>query len=153
VHLLGVGRADLGAIDLFARAGLVGLGVDTAEGGIRLEVGVGVDAGAAAIALLWQHDARSGRRSAWGRGVAGLAEVAAGVLVVDALDVAAAVALELGFDPVGGGAVPVGALAAVAEPGEAEDGVLVVVEVEAADERDDAGVERLGGRWSGCRCG
>jgi hypothetical protein len=50
------------------------------------------------------------------------------VVVVNALGVGAAVALELRFDPVDGGAVAVGALAAVAELGEAFDGGLVALQ-------------------------
>src|SRR5262249_23729625 len=149
----GVGRTDLGAVHLFARAGLVVLRVDAAKRGVGLEVGIEVDAGAAAGAFLGQHDARSSGRPARRRGVAGEAELAAVVHVMDSLGVGAAVALELRLDPVDGGAIAVGALATVAESGEAEDSVLVVLEVEAADERDDAGVERLGGRGSWSWCG
>ena len=53
------------------------------------------------------------------------------------LGVGTAVAFELGFDPIEGGAVAIGALAAVAEFGERFDGGLVGIEVEAGGDGGD----------------
>src|SRR5258705_12780903 len=56
---------------------------------------------------------------------------------LDASDVGAAIAPELGLDPIDRGAVSVGALAPVAELGEALDGRLVLLQVEPGDELGD----------------
>src|SRR4029077_4201872 len=55
------------------------------------------------------------------------------VLVRDALRVGAAVALELRFDPVDGGAIPIRALAPVAELRETLDRRLVFLQLEPGD--------------------
>src|SRR5213596_2809986 len=59
------------------------------------------------------------------------------IVVRQARDIGTAVAPELGLDPVHRGAVAVGALAPVAELGEALDRRLVLLEVEARDQPSD----------------
>src|SRR5437762_1216688 len=62
-------------------------------------------------------------------------ELAAVVLVLDALRVRATIGLELRFDPVDGGAIAIGTLPAVAELRQPFDRRLVPVEVEPRDHR------------------
>jgi len=116
VHLVRVFAADLGAVDLFAWAGDGGWGVEFAELEVGLLEGVVVDGvgheDAALVRAAGAYGgidcgARAGAGGGFGRGVG----------VVDALGVGATVALELGFDPVDGGGVAGGALAAVSELG------------------------------------
>ena len=74
--------------------------------------------------------------------------------------VGAAVALELRFDPVDGGAVAIGALTAIAELRQALYRGLVLLELEPADHRLDAFVverrrqrrQRIGDRARGLLC-
>src|SRR5438034_7608678 len=115
--------ADLGAVHLFARARRAGLRVERAQPGVGLPEGIVVDAGAGAHAAV----------AATARGPAGVAPGARRrrgrlIVVLEALNVAAAVGPELSLDPVHRGAVSVGALAPVAELGEAFDRRLVLLE-------------------------
>src|SRR5437660_2004196 len=134
--------AHLGAVHLFARARRAGLRVERAQPGVGLPQGIVVDAGAgahAAVAATARGAARVAGRSGpfypgtrWRRLI----------VVLQAGDVGAAVAPELGLDPAHRGAVPVGALAPVAELGEAFDRRLVLLEVEARDQLSDGILSR-----------
>jgi hypothetical protein len=67
-------------------------------------------------------------------------ELPAVVLVLDAVGVGAAVTLELRLDPIGGGAIAIGALAAITELRQSFDGRLVFLQVEPCDH----GLDRIG---------
>src|SRR5262249_40573370 len=151
VHLLGMRGADLGAEDFFARAGCRGLRIELADSRVGLQVGIVIHCRRTALAANSTTRAIASPAAATTasvarrtracccvlRGIGIVAGCAAAssarwrcVLVVDALGVGAAVALELRFDPIDGGAVAVGALAAVAEFGETPDGGFVFRQVE-----------------------
>src|SRR5437660_8569471 len=145
--------ADLGAVHLVARARRAGWRVERTQPGVGLPEGIVVDAGAgahAAVAATARGAARVAERSGpfrpgprWRRLI----------VVLQACDIGAAVAPELGLDPVHRGAVPVGALAPVAELGEAFDRRLVLLEVEARDQLGDGILCRRGGVRLGRRDG
>src|SRR5438552_6712675 len=129
--------ADLGAVHLYARARRAGLCVERTQPRVGLLEGMVVDAGAGAHAAV----------VATARGTASVAGRSGPfcpgtrwrrlIVVLQAGDVGAAVAPELDLDPVHRGAVPVGALAPVAELGEAFDRRLVLLEVEPRDQLGD----------------
>jgi hypothetical protein len=65
------------------------------------------------------------------------------ILVRDALDVLAAVTLELSLDPIDGVAISLRALSPISELGKTFDRGFVLLEVEPADERADGVIRRI----------
>src|SRR5204862_6533132 len=115
---------ELGAVDLFARAGNARRRVELSQRRIGLQLGIGVDAGARARAARAAGVVpRRGGAGPWRRG-----------RHVDHALGRAAVALELRLAPVHGGAIPLCALASIAERRQPLDGRLVALEIEALDD-------------------
>ena len=162
VHLVGVGGADLRAVDLLALARHRWRRVEGAQCRVRLRQRVVVDAGARPRAAIDAAPLGAPAPPASGGATArrtGAAPAPPGrlsratspcrwrfPLVRDALDVGAAVAAELRFDPVHGLAIALGALTTIAELREALDRGLVLGEIETRHQRGDVrqcGVGRL----------
>ena len=144
--------ADLGAVDLLrARRRRGRLAVERAQLFVGLLHRVVVDAGTRARAARPSAALRrSGLAIRIRRALRPRARLRGrrrrrGVVVVDAFDVGAAVALELRFDPVDRLAIALGALASIAELRQALDGRLVALEIEPADQRLEPGSGGLGG--------
>ena len=144
VHLAGTRGADLGAVDLFTGPVFGRLAVQRAQPRVGLAHGVVVHAGphalpartaAAGGARVWVRRATSPRLRIRRRRLE---------LVPEAPG-RAAVALELRLDPVDGPAIPLGALAPVAELRQSLDRGLVALEIEPRHERPD-GIGRRGHR-------
>ena len=129
VHLLGMRRADLGAVHFFARAALAGLRIERAQFLIRLTRRVGIDAGCGAQTAQ-APPARRRVGAARDRRPARRGRLTRKIRVVQANRVGAAVALEPRFDPVDRGAIAIRPLPAVAELRESLDRGFVFLEVE-----------------------
>ena len=153
VHLVGVRRADLGAVDFLPLGPASSARVfERAKLGVGLLQRIVVDAGARANAAQCGRrrtpHRRHGRAPAPPRPPARAACRSAGAVYIvrDALRVRAAVALELRFDPVDRGAIALGALAAIAELRQSLDRRLVLLEVEPADQLANRIIDRIGAR-------
>ena len=141
IHFLGMCRADLGAVNLLARADVARLGVARAQREIGLAERIRVYAerpaqAAVASAALRRVGAPRDRRPAGPPGIGRK------IVILDAGGVRVAVALELRLDPVDRRAVAVRALPAVAELREALDRRLVPLQIEPAHQH----LDRVGGR-------
>jgi hypothetical protein len=139
VHLVGMGCAEFGAIDHFARSVGGGLHVQRAQLFIGLLHRIGVDAGwdamtARLAAALCQSSIAAAATSRIRRRRL--------VFVFDAVG-GAAIAFQLCLDPVDRVAIPVRALTAVAELSQSLDGCLVFFEFQSADQRLDGVVLSL----------
>ena len=141
VHFVGAGRADLGAVDLFALAGRAGLRVERAQARVGLLVDVVIRVGGRG------DTAVAGTADAGADFAAGDGDIGPGAAtslgrrgrrhnarVFHTLGVGAAVAFQLRFDPVDSGAIAIGAFEPIAELGEPLDRGFVTIEVEATDE-------------------
>jgi hypothetical protein len=138
VHLLRMSRPDLGAEHHLAGARRGRLHVERTQLLVRLLHRIGVHPGRNLVAA---------RATAADRqpGVAATASASGGGWrIVDVLHPLgpAAVALQLHFDPIDRGAIAIRALTPIAEPGQALDGGLVLIEVETLDQR----LHRVGSR-------
>ena len=137
VHLFRMRDSGLRAIDLFPGARHRRLGIELAQLRIRLRVRIIVHSGANAQAPWPSSPDSSGRgrrrRARPSRSIRhGVARVRRGrlVVVLEALDICAAVTFELGFDPVEGPAIAIGPLLSIAELRQPLDRGLIAFQVE-----------------------
>jgi hypothetical protein len=161
VHLVGAGRADLAAVHLFPRPRRHRLRVELSKPEIGLRIGIGVHAGgrtnaARAAAANGEWSSRSTAR------VAALPDSTAPaaplsrrrlILVLEASDVRAAIAFELGFDPGDRRPVTVRPLPPIPELRQPLDRGFVSLEIKSSDQRHHGvvgrGILRRGGWCSG----
>ncbi len=147
VHLVGILRADLRAVHLFAWTRGRGLHVQLAQFEIGLFFRVVIDAGRSPVPAL---DRTAAAPAAARAGLLPPAAPAAGVgarprlvLVRQTLRVRAAITFQLRLDPVDRGAVPVGALSSIPELRQALDRPLVLFQLEAFDQGANGILRRL----------
>ena len=135
VHLLRMNGTHFGAVDFFAKTRRGGLRVQLAELHVRLFQRIVIDGFRDAVTA-------AARATRTGVGVGGTAAPATAArirgrrleVIADALRVGAAVAFELRFNPVEGGAVAVRALTAIAELRQAFNRGFIAFQIEASGE-------------------
>src|SRR5882757_5194164 len=130
VHFFGVRLTYFCTVNFLARATLARLRIERAELFVRLTERIGIDAGGAAHAARTRSSGQGvrvvcDRRPAWQLRVGGK------IRVFEPRSIRTTITFELSLDPIDGGPIAIGTLAAIAEQREAFDRGLVFLEVEA----------------------